>query len=372
MHNVQIMKRSQAAPVLPWALMLFTKKITKTMKGFFTGLLVAGMAVLGWGQVTIAEQGFEGTGWSFTENPTTYSISDDIWAQEASGKEGLTATEGSNFWFMQDLDNGNGGGNFKHELTFFSQNISGFSNVSISFDYEVFEWDNGDDLFYEVFEDGVSQGEVKFVDGASDFSTSGTETINISASANSCYIILKAEQDGGGDYGFFDNVRLIGTSTGPIVGWDNPTSTENETNSTQTVQIPVTLSNYSQNVDLDVAVTGGTAESGDYTLNTVSLSFTGNGTQNVSIDINDDADSDDETIEIELTESTSPSTGITISPDVHTITVDDDEVPATPQVIITEVGDPSDNLDKRMVEICNRGSSLVDISNWSLEGDFQW
>ena len=61
-------------------------------------------------------------------------------------------------------------------------------------------------------------------------------------------------------------------AVGPIVGFDNPTSTVNETNSTQTVQIPVTLSNYSQDVDLDVTVTGRSAESSDYTLNTSSLS----------------------------------------------------------------------------------------------------
>jgi hypothetical protein len=129
----------------------------------------------------------------------------------------------------------------------------------------------------------------------------------------------------------------------------------------------VTLINYNQNIDLSVAVSGGTAEAGDYTLNTSSLSFTGNGTQNVSIDIIDDADFDDETIEITLTEST--STGITVNPDQHIITVLDDETPPTPEIIITEVGDPEDNLDYRMVEICNRGSSAVDITGWRLEGD---
>jgi hypothetical protein len=159
-----------------------------------------------------------------------------------------------------------------------------------------------------------------------------------------------------------DDISISFSPSGPIVGWDNPTSTENETNSTQTVQIPVTLSNYSQNVDLDVAVTGGTAESGDYTLNTNSLSFTGNGTQNVSIDINDDADSDDETIEITLTEST--STGVAIAPDVHTITISDDEVPATPQIKINEIDAQNPGSDtEEFVELYDNG-----IGSSSLDG----
>jgi len=301
------------------------------------------IATVGWGQATIASQSFEGSGWSFTDTPTTYEAGDDIWAIKASGTNGLTATDGNNYWFMQDLDNTNGGGNFKHILEFNSQSISAFTSVTISFDYEVFEWDTGDDLYYEVFEDGVSQGEVQLVDGSNNLNASGTETINITSSATSCYIILKAEQNGGGDYGFFDNVRLEGTPSGPTVGWDNSTRTENETNSTQTISIPVTLSNFSQAVDLNVAVNEITAEAGDYTLNTTSLSFTGNGTQNVSININDDADFDDETIEITLTEST--STGITIVPDVHTLTILDDDSAPIPTAFINEFHYDNDGND---------------------------
>lgn len=286
------------------------------------------------GQTVIANQSFEGSGWSYSTNPAPYNTSGDIWDIVASPQGGLNATDGSNFWFMQDLDNSNGGGNFLHEITFSDQNISGFTSVTLSFDWEVFEFDAGDDVFYEVFEDGVGTGQVQIVNGSSNFSASGTETINISPSATSCYIVLRAEQNGGADYGFFDNVRLEGIASGPTVGWDTPSSTANETNSTQTIQIPVTLNNHTQNVDLDVAVTGGTAEVGDYTLNTSTLNFIGNGTQNVSIDINDDADLDDETIEITLTETT--STGITISPALHTITVLDDDMAPLPIAFINE------------------------------------
>ena len=122
---------------------------------------------------------------------------------------------------------------------------------------------------------------------------------------------------------YLHNLEVTGVSGGsasPTVGFDNASSTENETNSTFNVNIPVTLSNFSSNVDLSVSVNGSsTAEAGDYTLNTSSLSFTADGTQNVSLDINDDADSDDETIILDIAETT--STGITISTSQHTVTV---------------------------------------------------
>ena len=167
-------------------------------------------------QTTIASQSFEGSGWSFTESPNTYDTGTDIWATKPSGTGGLNATDGSQYWFMQDLDNSNGGGSQKHTLTFSAEDISGFTNVSLSFDYHAFEFDNGDDLFYEIFEDGVSQGEVLLVDGSSDLTASGTEIISITPGTGSVYIVLKAAQNGGADYGFFDNVILEGTPAAPV------------------------------------------------------------------------------------------------------------------------------------------------------------
>mgnify|MGYP001120387188 CR=1 FL=1 len=129
----------------------------------------------------------------------------------------------------------------------------------------------------------------------------------------------------GGSDGFEDvDVTVTATPTAPEVGFDSASSTENETNSTFTVNIPVTLSNFSSNLDLSVSVDGSsTAEASDYTLNTTSLSFTGNGTQNISLDINPDAGYDDETIILEIAETT--STGVTITTSQHTVTVLDDE-----------------------------------------------
>jgi len=65
----------------------------------------------------------------------------------------------------RDLNNPFGGGAFLHELTFNNVDISLFTNVQILFDFEIFEYDNGDDVFYELFYDDIGQGSVQFVNG---------------------------------------------------------------------------------------------------------------------------------------------------------------------------------------------------------------
>ncbi|MTE26531.1 T9SS type A sorting domain-containing protein [Winogradskyella ouciana] len=123
-------------------------------------------------------------------------------------------------------------------------------------------------------------------------------------------------------------VTSVGGGSNPTIGFDSATSTENETNTTFTSSnIPITVSNYDGNqIDIDVNVTGGTAEAGDYSFTSpTSLSFTADGTQNITIDINDDADFDDETVELTITE-TSSVTGLVISQATHTVTIIDDEV----------------------------------------------
>jgi hypothetical protein len=168
-------------------------------------------------------------------------------------------------------------------------------------------------------------------------------------------------------------------SSNPTIGFDSATSTENETNSTFTSSnIPITVSNYDGNqIDIDVNVTGGTAEPGDYTFTSpTSLSFTANGTQNITIDINDDADFDDETVELTITE-TSSVTGLVISQATHTVTIIDDETPPLPNIVINEIlADPTgidangdgtvDTQQDEFVELVNNEIFAVDITGYTL------
>lgn len=324
------------------------------------------------GQNTIVFQDFEGGAddWAVTESPASYNVSGDVWANVTSVGSISGPSNGSNFWGMQDLENGNGGGAMDHTLTFASTDISTFSNVQISFDYQTIGFDATDELKYELIEDGVAQGQV-----ALDKNTGEWVTVTLSTSATSTIsLILSGIQNGGSDYAGFDNVILSGIdASAEVVGFGGLTSTETETNSTFSITRPVTLANYGGiQVDLSVSVTGGTAEAGDYTLNTTSLSFTSSTSQNVSIDINPDSDFSDETIEITIVETS--ATGLIVSPAVHTITVEDDDLP---DLVINEfLADPDatngdangdgivDTSEDEFVEIVNTGLVSFDMSDW--------
>ncbi|MEO9571322.1 MAG: lamin tail domain-containing protein [Polaribacter sp.] len=126
-------------------------------------------------------------------------------------------------------------------------------------------------------------------------------------------------------------VTITEDETAPSITFDTLTSSETETDATFTsANIPITVSNYSGiQIDINISVTGGTAEASDYSFTApTALSFSANGTQNITVDINDDADSDDETIILTITE-TSSVTGLTISQANHTITVTDNEGPTS-------------------------------------------
>lgn len=160
--------------------------------------------------------------WTFTSNPGSYveASGSDVWNAQSSvgtGGNAISAQSGSNFWAIRDLNNSGSGGNFFHELQFDSQDISQFESVSLSFEYNAFEFDTNDDLKYEVFVDNVSQGEVVVVDGLSNFSSGGWQSVsvNIDDAASSVSLLLSARQDGGGDWGGWDNIQLNGTAVIP-------------------------------------------------------------------------------------------------------------------------------------------------------------
>ena len=182
------------------------------------------------------------------------------------------------------------------------------------------------------------------------------------------FYLHTAESTGGsgGFEGTGNDIIVNGTvssaSSSPSVGFDTATSTENETDATFNTTIPVTFSNYSSDVTLSVSVNGAsTAEAGDYTLNTTSLTFNANGTQSISLDINDDADMDNETIVLDLAVT---SGSATISNSSHTVTIQDDDLP---MIVISEVMYNTPSTDDEWIELYNNEGSSVDISNWSLE-----
>ncbi len=159
---------------------------------------------------TIAFQGFEGSGWSYTPSTPECINADDIWST-VSNINSINPSLGSFFFGIQDL-NGNCGGNGFETLTFGDINTIGYSNLEFSFDYNVYEYDGGDDIKYQIYVDGVGQGEVLLINGNNDFSTSGwqTETVNYSGNPSTASIVISVKQDGAGDWAGIDNVKLSG------------------------------------------------------------------------------------------------------------------------------------------------------------------
>jgi len=153
------------------------------------------------------KQDFDGnTEWAYTNTPAFYNVGEDVW----DIVDNLIHIEnfGGNFLGCRDLDNPNGGGDIFHSLAFENVDITGQNNMHVAFDYDIYQFDNGDDVKYEIFYDDVSQGEILLLDGTGDISISGTIVLNIPDSVNAVRLTLSIIQNGGTDQAGFDNFRV--------------------------------------------------------------------------------------------------------------------------------------------------------------------
>ena len=175
---------------------------------------------------------------------------------------------------------------------------------------------------------------------------------------------------------WLDDVLIENTSpsTNPTISFENTTRTENETNSNSNILIPVTLINYESDITINITVnSNSTAENEDYLLNTNTLIFEDNGTQNISLTLNNDDDFDNETLIFNIS-TNYINTDIT-TPE-YTLTIIDDDIP----IVINEIlADPdSTNGDANgdgvinssqdeFIEIYNKSTTELDISGWTLD-----
>lgn len=163
---------------------------------------------------TLAAQDFDGNlSWNYTLNPVAYNSGNDIWDVVNSLGTGNTSTidlVSGNFLGCRDLDNPINPGGIPHEIIFENVNVSSITNPRIAFDYDVFGFDNNDDINYEIFHDGVSQGVVNLVNGSSNLTVQGTEIITIPPSATNVRITLSIIQEADADFAGFDNFRVYG------------------------------------------------------------------------------------------------------------------------------------------------------------------
>jgi len=262
---------------------------------------------------TIAKQSFEASGdtWTpiiFSTPPCTIGTS--VWDYTTS-LPGMSPNEGNQFWGVRDLDGSCGGSGFEI-ITLPNVNISSYSDVAFSFDYNAINLDNNDDLKYELFYDGVSQGEVIVIVGVDGNSndTGGwlTETVIIPDSVINVSVILSAKNNHNSDRAGFDNVQLrefiindsCANSIPLIVGNNNIENvvTGTNVNATDSGELPTpNCANYNGN---DIWYTAQVPASGVLTIETLNAgssidtgiaAYTGSCGNLTQIDCDDDTGS---------------------------------------------------------------------------------
>lgn len=168
---------------------------------------------------SLLAQSWEGSGWGYTSNKgdatngydLSGNYSDDVWTfgTDAQMQGSLSPTDGNNFWGFEDIDNGSYAG--QHTLTFDEYDVSGASNMFITFDWATFDYNATDNVGYQVILDGTPQTAVTLCSGCGN--ASGSELISIANGTSELAFILFAEQNGNTQYGMFDNVNLCGTGS---------------------------------------------------------------------------------------------------------------------------------------------------------------
>jgi hypothetical protein len=117
----------------------------------------------------------------------------------------------NNFLGILDLDDEgvNGTPGFA-TISFNTINVLAASNgVTLSFDYEFFEFDTGDDAFYTVSIDGIPQTEVQLINGFADLSLNGTISVIAPPGTTTIGLSIRIRQNGAGDYAGFDNFAIV-------------------------------------------------------------------------------------------------------------------------------------------------------------------
>jgi hypothetical protein len=154
------------------------------------------------------------TSWGYSSDVAFFDNGTDGFfgiTSNANGGFSNITTLTNNFLGIMDLDDEgmNGTAGFA-TITFNTIDISGASNgATLSFDYEFFEFDNGDDAFYTLTIDGIPQPEVQLINGMGNLSINGSITAVIPPGANTVGLSLRISQDGAGDFAGFDNFALV-------------------------------------------------------------------------------------------------------------------------------------------------------------------
>ncbi len=180
----------------------------------------------------IVSQDFEGKGnWSYQTNPATCNSSSNGYWEVKRQADSIDPISGSKLFGFKDLDAGTcGNSGLNNTITFKTigyNQLRHYKNINLAFQYRVFEFDNNDQIQYELIYNGFSAGKQVLFDGSSDSSTKScksdwvNKTLSIPDTVNQLQFRLYAQQQGSGDYAAIDNFRLKGDSLSNVTKkWD--------------------------------------------------------------------------------------------------------------------------------------------------------
>lgn len=170
----------------------------------------------------IAIQDFDGTQpeWVYTTSIPTF---DNGWLLDGYfGVINITdATPLENSSFINNIfgendldDEGDNGTSGFASLDFVTVDVSGYTGVNLSFDWEVVGYNvSGDRIEYEVTFDGAPQNRVTLFEGSTSTEEgSGTVSITVPAGTNEVSFQYFIQNDGAGGFSGLDNVKLTGDS----------------------------------------------------------------------------------------------------------------------------------------------------------------
>jgi hypothetical protein len=154
------------------------------------------------------------TSWSYSSDVPFFDNGTDGFfgiTNSSNGGFGAITSLTNNFLGITDLDDeGNNGTSGFATISFAPLNVSAASSgVLVSFDYEFFEFDNGDDAYYTLTIDGIDQPEVALINGSTNLSISGTVSHSVPGGTSTIGLRIRIKQNGVDDFAGFDNFRVI-------------------------------------------------------------------------------------------------------------------------------------------------------------------
>ena len=150
------------------------------------------------------------TSWGYSSVIPFFQNGLDGYYDVSDGTEFPSLTLSNNFLGVRDLDDEGDNGTIGEAIILFNQvDVSGVSNAVFSFEYDSHEFNNINDYFkYELFYDGVGQGQMVLCEGCNNDSD-GNISVSIPDTVTNFYVALIVQCNGGNDYVGFDNFKIF-------------------------------------------------------------------------------------------------------------------------------------------------------------------